>query len=231
MNIDQLLAKCYVGPLGNLVTLNLRDAASNLDIRSRLSPPSPSFLKLPSMLSASSETLSKRLVVEKLDPLPPPVEMITPRFDWIQKTHELSVFFYTKAFCNPAVFLFTNSQENELDWNNQLEIQIIVSNMINAYKFTFLKPLRPSNLKIYQETGKIEFTFEKQKHELWNNFGIFERTRTKPEDTYSEYRIVQKSFFSKDSFEMILRPNKHQLVIFPIGHHVSFRHNVNGELV
>lgn len=180
------------------------------------------------MLSASSDALSKRLT-EKAEPLQPTVEIITPRFDWIQKTHELSVFFYTKAFCNPAVFLFPNSQEDEIFWDNQLEIQIIVSNTINAYKFNFLKPLRPSNLKIYQETGKIEFTFEKQKHELWNNFGIFERLRTKPEDTYSEYRIAEKNFFGKDSFEMILRPKRRQLVIFPIGHHVSLRHNVNGE--
>lgn len=150
VNIDQLLSKCYVGPLRNTVTLNLKDSSSNMDIRTKLSPPSSgSFMKFPSILSASSEALSKTFG-DKQDTSPQvqPIEII-PRFDWIQKTSELSIFFYTKSFCNPGV-----SVENICD--SKSEIKIYIANTINSYKFSFLKSLKwPCNLKINQETGSI----------------------------------------------------------------------------
>lgn len=125
--------------------LNLKDSSSNLDIRSRLSPPSSSLMKLPCILSVSSETLSNKgpseFPVQKQD-----VEII-PRFDWIQKTTELSIYFYTKSFCNPGI-----SIENVCD--KESEIKIYVSNTVNSYKFSFLKILKwPCRVKINQETG------------------------------------------------------------------------------
>ena len=148
VNIDQLLAKCYIGPLRNTVTLNLKDSSSNMDIRTRLSPTSTSLLKFPSLLSVSSETLSKGSFAEKsTSPVPPQVEII-PRFDWIQKTSELSIYFYTKGFCNPGVSVeFQTDKENE--------IKIIIANTSNSYKFSFLKSLKwPCTVKINQETGE-----------------------------------------------------------------------------
>lgn len=149
VNIDQLLAKCYVGPLRNTVTLNLKDSSSNMDIRSRLSPPSSSLLKFPSLLSVSSETLSKVSFADKpASPIPPHAEII-PRFDWIQKTSELYVYFYTKSFCNPGVSV------EYLD-EKQSVINIIIANTNNSYKFSFLKSLKwPCSVKINQETGEF----------------------------------------------------------------------------
>lgn len=77
--------------------------------------------------------------------------------------------------------------------------------------------------------GKIEFTFEKVDAELWSNFGIFERTRTKDEMEYNEFVIAAKHFFNHDSFELVLRPKKQQLMVVPVGFHLNFRLSVLGE--
>jgi cytochrome-b5 reductase len=147
VNIDQLLAKCYIGPLRNTVMLNLKDSSSNMDLRPKLSP--PNVIKFPSILSVSSETLSKGFGAEKTEiPVPTPIEII-PRFDWIQKSTSVSIYFYTKSFCNPGI-----SIENFCD--KECEIKIFVANTINLYKFSFLKPLNwPCSLKNNLETGNL----------------------------------------------------------------------------
>ena len=148
VNIDQLLKNCYIGPLRNTVTLNLKDSTSNVDLRSKLSPPSSSpFMKLPSILSVSSETLSKPSGYgDNIAVTSTPIEVI-PRFDWIQKTTNISIYFYTKSFCNPGL-----SIENFCD--KKSEIKIYVANTSNLYKFSFLKSLKwPCTAKIHQETG------------------------------------------------------------------------------
>lgn len=148
VNIDQLLAKCLVGPLRNTVTLNLKDSSSTMDIRTRLSPPSTSILKFPSILSLSSEALSKP---ESPTPIQQQQVEIIPRFDWIQKTSELSIYFYTKSFCNPGVSV-------ERTHDKESEVKIVIANTSNSYKFSFLKPLKwPCSVKINQETGNSIF--------------------------------------------------------------------------
>jgi len=65
--------------------------------------------------------------------------------------------------------------------------------------------------------------------ELWSNFGIFERTRLKDETVYSDFCMVTRTFFNEDSFELIVRPKKQQILVVPIGYHLNFRHTVAGE--
>lgn len=84
--------------------------------------------------------------------------------------------------------------------------------------------------KLFISTGKIEITFEKVAPELWSNFGIFERTRTKDENVYSEFTIAAKNFFNHDSFELTLRPKQQRLNVVPVGYHLNFRLTVLGNL-
>ena len=140
VNVDQLLAKCFIGPLRNTVTLNLKDFTSKQ---------SPSKSKLPSVLSISSEALSKVFASEKMEPpVLVPVETI-PRFDWIQKTSELTFYFYTKSFCNPSI-----SIDNICD--KECEIKISIARTSNSYKFSFLKSLKwPCSIRNNLETGNL----------------------------------------------------------------------------
>jgi hypothetical protein len=73
--------------------------------------------------------------------------------------------------------------------------------------------------------------FEKVVPELWSNFGIFERTRSKDETAYNEYIIVSREFFNEDSFELILRPKIQQILIVPTGYHLNFRLSLMGDLI
>jgi cytochrome-b5 reductase len=149
VNIDQLLAKCYVGPLRNTAILNLKDSlfSSSSDIRTKLSPPSTSPLKrFSSILSVSSETLTKGS--QDVMPAPSPLIEIIPRFDWIQKTPELSIYFYTKGFCNPGISV-------EFRSDKEFAIKITIGNTSNSYKFSFLKALKwPCSIKMNHETGE-----------------------------------------------------------------------------
>ena len=240
VNIDQLLSKCYVGPLRNTAVLNLKDSSSITDLRAMLSPPSIGILKFPSLLSASSEGLNKVTSDTKSSSQANSTEVI-PRFDWIQKTSELSVYFYTKNFCNPGLLIERLSDQ-------EIEIKILIAATSNTYKFSFLKSVNwPCSVKINQETGellkqefqfyvncvlvgKIEITFKKLNAELWSNFGIFERRRIKDESLYSQYSIVSKCNFNKDSFEMILRPVKLQIILVPIGFHLNIKQTLPGKL-
>lgn len=144
VNIDQLLAKCYLGPLRNTVKLNLKDSSSsNLDIRAALSPPS----LFSSILSVSTETLSNKFSEKSDVPAPRQEIEVIPRFDWIQKTSEISIYFYTKGFCNPGISI-------EQVCDRECEVKIWIESTVNAYKFSFLKALKwPCHVRINQETG------------------------------------------------------------------------------
>lgn len=148
VNIEQLLAKCYLGPLRNTVTLNLKDSSSsNHDIRATLSPPSSAISKFSSILSVSSETLSNKFSDRSDVPAPRQEIEVIPRFDWIQKTSEISIYFYTKGFCNPGISI-------EQFCDRECEVKIWIASTVNAYKFSFLKALNwPCHVRINQETG------------------------------------------------------------------------------
>lgn len=77
--------------------------------------------------------------------------------------------------------------------------------------------------------GKIELTFEKVVPELWSNFGIFERTRSRDETLFNEYSVVTSDSFNSDSFYLILRPKIQQLVVVPIGYHFNIKLKLFGE--
>lgn len=75
VNIDQLLAKCLIGPLKTSVTLDLGAITTK---------------KHPPIQEESEFKLPARIV---------------PRFDWIQKKNDLVVYFYTKGLCNPGLMI------------------------------------------------------------------------------------------------------------------------------
>lgn len=83
----------------------------------------------------------------------------------------------------------------------------------------------------FSHEGKIEIVFEKVLPELWSNFGIFERTRTKDEMLFSDYSVVSRNFFNRDSFELVLKAKTERIIAVPIGYHLNLRANVSGEFL
>lgn len=200
VNIDQLLAKCFIGPLKTTVTLDLSN--------------SPDKSKKPSIFSAPS-------------PIPEEPERkistrIIPRFDWIQKKGDLMIYYYTKGLCNAGLTV-------KRICDKECEATIYIGRDSHSYKFSFLNALQfPPKIFINQESGKIEMTFVKEVEEVWSNFGIFEKIKTTlGEDTSSEYyecEIIHREFINHDTFELTLRPKDEQIFVPSIGFHYNFKH-------
>lgn len=49
---------------------------------------------------------------------------------------------------------------------------------------------------------------------------------TKDDTIYNNYEILQREFFNHDSFEMIVKPKKEQIIILPIGCHLNLKVNL-----
>lgn len=113
----------------------------------KLSPPSNSDFKTPAILSISSDSINKAGLSSMSTENFIPMEVI-PRFDWIQKTVDLSIIFYTKSFCNPAVVI-------EQICDNKVDVKIFILNITFEYIFSLTKDvLWPCVVKIGQETGR-----------------------------------------------------------------------------
>ncbi|KAG5677056.1 hypothetical protein PVAND_006840 [Polypedilum vanderplanki] len=201
VNIDQLLAKCYIGPLkNNFINFNLTNIDEKSSSRSLLLPP-----------SIESVAIKK-------------ISTAVPRFDWIQKQNNLSIYFYTKSFSNPGIFI-----KQLCDSDKEYEITIFLEQSSHLYKFLFFKALMwPPSIKINQETGKIEISFEKVEKELWSSYGTHEKLCESKDLKDIECTIVEKQFINHDTIKLILRPKKNIIIKTSIGYHLNFRENLLG---
>ena len=219
VNYEKLLSKCYVGPLRNTATINFKDDLSKLEkpfVGSSLKPP--------------SKIIDKQLLESTL----------IPRFDWIQKLSEITLYFYTKGLTNPYI---------TVEFNCDTEVNININNTY-TYKFTFNKPVNyPCSIKVNQETGrssgdcsiqvrfltcfisgKIEIIFAKQDPQLWTNFGTFDRQKVDTMYNSFSYLISERVQINHDSFALILKPKKQMVQVIPVAYHVSVTSLIMGKV-
>lgn len=144
VNIEQLLAKCYIGPLKHAITLDLSDLDERPKISRKsslnLSPPSTMLGTLPSINETDKSEISAIQI---------PLAQVYPRFDWIQRKNDLTLYFYCKSFCNPGIII-------EQICDTEFKVTIFIGNDAYIFKFCFYKGLKwPASLKVNQETGKL----------------------------------------------------------------------------
>uniref|UniRef100_A0A1Q3FWM9 Putative cytochrome b5 reductase 4 n=1 Tax=Culex tarsalis TaxID=7177 RepID=A0A1Q3FWM9_CULTA len=224
VNYESLLAKCFVGPLRNTAVLNLGSPKSSM--------PPPPFLKPPTPVTPPAETPKSASAVSVVSSssedsagktLP-----VVPRFDWIQKTAEVSFIFYTRALCNPAVIV---EFVNDLEFNVRF---ILEGNVLHRYRFQVSNNLQwPCIAKQSLETGKIEIVFNKLQPGLWTNYGTMEyEHKENYELELNEYDVATRIEITHDSCVLLLRPKNNSLLqLTPIGHHVSVSAPIDGEFV
>lgn len=116
VNYEQLLSKCLVGPLRTAVTLNLTSNNNK-----SATPSAPSSQESVSVLSM--ETCSR------------PSTTIVPRFDWIQKSTDIQLTFYTRSLCNPGLCVEQISETT-------INIKIFIENVTHVYKINFSADVR-----------------------------------------------------------------------------------------
>lgn len=214
VNYEQLLTKCFVGPLRSSGMTTIPEGKP--PTTSRLSPNLNEKFKFPHFkLSHSTPDIS-------IQKSPEHVEII-PRFDWIQKTSDLSIVFYTKSLCNPGL---TIDQRSE----TEIDVRIFVEHHFNLYQFKLAYKVQwPCQPRIFYETGKIEIVFVKVEPALWTNYGTMERKKTNDfEDIEREYDVINRTPISEDSYSIVLKPKRKMLQVLPLGYHFSVTARVNG---
>jgi cytochrome-b5 reductase len=196
VNIEQLLAKCYIGPL----------KSPTLDFN-----PFELAKKLPLFKEESEE---REVKVET---------KVVPRFDWIQKAKDLMVYFYTKAFCNPGITLTRiDDKEYEVAIYIGYYSHTYKFNFLKALKFPPKVFINHESGKIEINFDKVQEEvwtnlgiFEKTKT-LKSDEADY--------PSWTECNAIKAQFFNHDSFELILRPNdENKIILLPIGYHVSFK--------
>ncbi|XP_041781393.1 cytochrome b5 reductase 4 isoform X1 [Anopheles merus] len=243
VNYESLLAKCYIGPLRNTVTINLADSSTNPN--SKLPPPPPSFAqasKLSATATPTSPPTPTKDTTDTASTTPPPPSIVSsasddslklsipivPRFDWIQKTAELTLIFYTRSLANPGVMV---------ECVDHLEVTVNIlleSSVQHRYRFHLANNVRwPCTVRTSLESGKIELMFNKLCPALWTSYGqmTYER-RENCELQLHEYDVATRVEITHDSCALLLRPKNNSLLqVTPVGHHVSVSASIDGEYV
>ncbi|XP_055706655.1 cytochrome b5 reductase 4 isoform X2 [Phlebotomus papatasi] len=218
VNYEQLLAKCYIGPLRNVASINLEplDTTSTAHSKNQSPTSANGGFRLPFSISLTPSPTPTA-------PPSPEKEEIIPRFDWIQKTSDLTIIFYTKTLCNPGVTVeYMNDQE--------IDIRVLIGRTTHLFQLKFAHEVRwPCSGRIALESGKIELVFGKTQPALWTSFGLMERKKvTDLEVGVREFDAIQCQKFNHDSYAVILEPKRRLLQIHPIGYHVSVTARVQG---
>lgn len=224
VNYESLLAKCFVGPLRNTTVLNLGSPKGTMPPPAFLKPPTPvtppadtpKTASAVSIMSSSSEDSAAKT-------LP-----VVPRFDWIQKTAEVSFIFYTRALCNPAVIV---ELVNNLEFNVRFFLE---GNVLHRYRFQASNNLQwPCTVRQSLETGKVEIVFNKLLPGLWTNYGTMEYDQKENyELELNEYDVATRIEITHDSCVLLFRPKNNSILqLTPIGHHISVSAPIEGEFV
>lgn len=131
VNYEQLLSKCLVGPLRTTATINL----------SNNTPPPPSTLSPPAPLSTADEKPSPTTIS-------PRRSLVVPRFDWIQKSADILLTFYTGALCNPGLIV-------QLLNDITIIVTIFIEEATHIFKIKFSSDVRwPCTVRLVSETGE-----------------------------------------------------------------------------
>lgn len=228
VNYESLLAKCYVGPLRSTGVLNLSEESAE---SSFLKPPAPSVIITPSSPSITTMKANSAISIvssssEEAASKAPPV---VPRFDWLQKTAEVTFIFYTKALCNPA---FVVEFVNNLEFNVRIFLE---GNVRDRYQFQVANNLQwPCTVRQSLEAGKVELVFNKLLPGLWTSYGQMEHDRFEnyPLELY-EYDVATRIEITHDSCALLLRPKNNSILhVMPIGYHLSVSGTVaDGQVV
>ncbi|KAM7342665.1 cytochrome b5 reductase 4 isoform 2-T6 [Cochliomyia hominivorax] len=197
VNYAQLLNKCRIGPLVNPV---------------RMKPEIKDSLILPNRKTTNS-------FMQDAD--------ISPRLDWIQKRDEITLYFYTKLFCNPGCLI-----RNLNEISNYVEIWIFISHYVHTFHIQLQGHVKwpPKIFQVSSESGKIEIKLNKleEQQELWSNLGMHKQTKYVIDniETYFEVKLMAKKQFNSDS-SVILMENKNMVYKLPVGYHVTIDSTVN----
>ncbi|KAL3273271.1 hypothetical protein HHI36_014725 [Cryptolaemus montrouzieri] len=208
VNYESILQKCFVG---HLVPLSPSKDAEKL------------FSAGVNSSSFKQKTIEVQTAVDDLlgigdiEPTPIDEETRLPKFDWLQKTSEISIFFHTTPLANPLLEI--KNQENTIGVNLCYENRTFMNELV------FLKHVQwPCDIKLNHEAGKIECTLKKTVGEVWNNYGVLKQ-QSKVFASFSarnkiSYVVHNKIQIASNVFLLELDRTDGVKMVVPIGYHV-----------
>ncbi|XP_022229502.2 cytochrome b5 reductase 4 [Drosophila obscura] len=158
-----------------------------------------------------------------------PVDIV-PRFDWIQQRSELTLFFYTRSFSNPGLFVRRKDPQ-------QLVARVLLDNSGHSFDLQLAGKVEwpPKAVRVGTETGKIELVLAKEEPAPWISYGTHTTSKLDSLDTQQEtyeYEVLDCNDFNHDSFELSLQSvQKEILMVLPVGHHVNIQVPLNGDVI
>lgn len=243
VNYEQLLLKCFIGPLQNTATINGRDITDKTKSINQLASstmPNGSFKApfLPIFTADANRSPNKSGDNAEQSNSSVNVSEIVPRFDWIQNTNEITLVFYTKPMCNAGIYIKCPVSQLRLESISyvEYEISIQIRDTVHVHTLEFCASVEfpPISSKINYDTGKIEVIFRKCKPELWNRLGSLSRDKWTVDPSQittllGQYDVIDRVQITDDSYALVLKPLQKGMTILPIGYHVSVRALINGQ--
>lgn len=206
VNYQQLLNKCVIGPLKHSKKVEKIVEETTDSLATKLSP---KFAK---------------------PPLPPASQDILPRLDWIQNRNSITIYFYTKQFCNPGSLIRKVPDQPD----NHVEIWILIDTYLHKFDFDLHSEVEwpPKDVKINRESGKIEICFEKPdaNKDIWPQLGkhqVKKMLRNSVEnDLLLDFKTSQQHQYNHNTFVLLLN-NPNVICTLPLGYHVSLECQIN----
>lgn len=202
VNYTQLLNKCRIGPLKNVVQ---RDKDKNEKL---------------SVIDVFAKPLT-----------PKPNLEIVPRLDWIQKHNQLILYFYTKQFSNPGTLIRNLSADhNHIDiW---ILVGIYIHKFELKFQECVIWPPKSLKVSTETGKIEIvlEKREEKLWPDLGKRNIAKILASSIENETSFDFKLSYKNKFNKNSYVMQLE-NENMCLHFPVGSHVQIQGTLNGSKI
>ncbi|KAG5892808.1 hypothetical protein JTB14_007310 [Gonioctena quinquepunctata] len=233
VNYEQILQKCYIGRLVSIDPgINTEDLflgkqetkkeAPRVETAEQSAENTPKKRQSGSAVGTSSCSNSEN-GAEVLEVTTPDL----PRFDWIQKLNEISIIFYTPAFCNPMVEVIPPSLEK------YISIIITYDETVFKNELVFSEDIVwPCKIKVTCETGKVEVFFQKNISGIWRNYGVLRQSSESVEAVSGAkftHILVDKVQVTHNTYLMKFERTDERKIVVPIGRHVRAFVNIDGQ--
>ncbi|XP_043579156.1 cytochrome b5 reductase 4 isoform X1 [Bombus pyrosoma] len=213
VNYQSILQKCVVGRLSRGSVSGTTSSPTEND-DSSTSNCSSATLNL--ITSCTTHGVSQENVSD--------ASLLNIKMDWRQTSNSITLFYQTMRDYPGVCYQLSRINDSKLIYKLFFEKGIITHELELTEEIQW-PPVCVRNF----ETMEINFTFTKQRKELWKSQGtqtIYRETNTNSR-TYREYEVLTNKPLSKLVHLLVVRA-KDSLQIVPIGRHVEAKMNVMG---
>ncbi|XP_012278953.1 cytochrome b5 reductase 4 isoform X2 [Orussus abietinus] len=209
VNYQSILQKCVVGRMSRISLGNTEKIASG-------ESNDPSSTSSGSLTNKSKQNIGETALQEQTAP--------QTKMDWMQTTNTITFSFRTS--CNQNAVGYKLLRTSDLKFT----LKIVVGKDVIVYELELAADVKwPPRWRKNPDITEIEFTFTKQKGELWKTHGAEMQSHEMESNTrqYRDYEVVSNTPLCKVVYLIVLRA-KDYVELVPVGRHIEAKMNVMG---